>query len=107
MKHLHSVGYWHNDINPFNIMFRHNETRAMMIDFDSCHPIGQEMKHKGGMLDFCDENAKHSQPENDFVSLGQYTYDILKNRVSQVHKDSAVKYYPVRERVPSPVLKEF
>jgi len=35
MHHLHSLGFAHNDINPWNIMLKEDGT-AVLIDFDAC-----------------------------------------------------------------------
>ncbi|KAL3962996.1 hypothetical protein ACCO45_004519 [Purpureocillium lilacinum] len=39
IKHLHSLGSVHNDINPSNIMISDDDA-AVIIDFDSCVKIG-------------------------------------------------------------------
>ncbi|TQN73492.1 Maternal embryonic leucine zipper kinase [Colletotrichum shisoi] len=46
--HLHSLGLAHNDISPSNIMFD-NTGRAVLIDFDSCAPLGNTLT-KGGLV---------------------------------------------------------
>ena len=43
VRHLHSLGLVHNDINPANIMFD-DEGRPVIIDFGSCRPIGQSLE---------------------------------------------------------------
>ncbi|KAK3349520.1 hypothetical protein B0T25DRAFT_610305 [Lasiosphaeria hispida] len=37
IKHIHSLGLVHNDINPKNVMLDGN--RVVLIDFDSCRPL--------------------------------------------------------------------
>src|SRR5271170_2135920 len=39
IRHLHSLGFSHNDVNPYNIMFKSDRT-AVIIDFDSCARFG-------------------------------------------------------------------
>ena len=45
--HLHSLGLAHNDISPSNIMFDNGQ--AVLIDFDSCAPLGNILT-KGGLV---------------------------------------------------------
>ncbi|KAI0561420.1 serine/threonine protein kinase [Gracilaria domingensis] len=63
IEFLHDVGYAHNDINPANIMFRDDGT-PVIIDFDACVPIGEELGEKVGTPFFCDESATHSREQN-------------------------------------------
>ena len=42
IRHLHSLGLVHNDINPANIMLDNNGT-AVLIDFDSCRRVGESL----------------------------------------------------------------
>lgn len=42
IKHLHSLGIIHNDINPANIMLNEDGT---LIDFDSCRFIGESLSN--------------------------------------------------------------
>ncbi|EHA28287.1 hypothetical protein ASPNIDRAFT_43403 [Aspergillus niger ATCC 1015] len=44
IKHLHSFGLVHNDINPANIMLD-EDGRLVLIDFDSCRFIGESLRH--------------------------------------------------------------
>ncbi|KAL3457569.1 kinase-like protein [Aspergillus heterothallicus] len=44
IKHLHSLGLVHNDINPANIMIDENGT-LILIDFDSCRYIGESLRN--------------------------------------------------------------
>ncbi|KAJ6109963.1 hypothetical protein N7486_002198 [Penicillium sp. IBT 16267x] len=44
IKHLHSLGLVHNDINPANIMLDDDGT-FILIDFDSCRFIGESLRH--------------------------------------------------------------
>lgn len=43
IKHLHSLGLVHNDINPANIMLDEEGT-LILIDFDSCGYIGESLR---------------------------------------------------------------
>lgn len=41
VRHLHSLGLAHNDLNPGNVMV--NEGKPVIIDFGSCHKIGEKL----------------------------------------------------------------
>ncbi|KAF9893932.1 hypothetical protein FE257_008903 [Aspergillus nanangensis] len=44
IKHLHSLGLVHNDINPANIMLDADGSTLILIDFDSCRYIGEPLR---------------------------------------------------------------
>lgn len=46
IKHLHSLGLAHNDLNPYNIMLDKYE-RPILIDFGSCKPFGKRIMEGG------------------------------------------------------------
>ncbi|KAJ5501026.1 hypothetical protein N7527_012147 [Penicillium freii] len=48
VQHLHSLGLAHNDLSPLNVMFS-DEGEPVLIDFDTCHPIGTTLT-KGGCV---------------------------------------------------------
>jgi serine/threonine protein kinase len=61
IKHLHSLGLVHNDLNPSNIMFDELDV-PVIIDFGSCRRIGESLVTTGaGQTD-----AWHD-PTNDVV----------------------------------------
>ncbi|KAJ5364404.1 uncharacterized protein N7496_010117 [Penicillium cataractarum] len=43
IKHLHSLGFVHNDINPANFMLD-EEGMLILIDFDSCRNFGESLR---------------------------------------------------------------
>ncbi|KAH8824245.1 hypothetical protein DL96DRAFT_1501095 [Flagelloscypha sp. PMI_526] len=59
LKHLHSLNIVHNDINAFNVVLTKSGD-AVLIDFDSCWQVGEELKGKKVGVD-----ADISLPEND------------------------------------------
>lgn len=65
IQHLHRLGLSHNDINPYNIMFKSDDT-PVIIDFDSCQIIGEKLLKGGGWGDQIYEIAS---PENDYTAL--------------------------------------
>lgn len=71
LRFLHeTLGLVHNDINPSNIMLG-DTGDAVIIDFDSCLPIGQEMGfRKGGTFGWTSEPPPSiAVPENDLYAL--------------------------------------
>ncbi|OBR09499.1 Serine threonine-protein kinase [Colletotrichum higginsianum IMI 349063] len=55
LAHLHNLGLAHNDLNPANILI--SETgMPVLIDFDSCRPIGQRLLHSRGTPGWTDES---------------------------------------------------
>jgi serine/threonine protein kinase len=61
IRHLHSLGLVHNDLNPSNIMFDELD-EPVIIDFGSCRRIGESLDTTGaGQTD-----AWHD-PANDVV----------------------------------------
>ncbi|KAJ5494733.1 hypothetical protein N7463_010820 [Penicillium fimorum] len=48
IRHLHSMGWIHNDINHSNIMF--DGAKLVIVDFGSCQPIGESVEGYGGIF---------------------------------------------------------
>jgi serine/threonine protein kinase len=69
IKHIHSLGLVHNDINPKNVML--NGDRVVLIDFDSCRPVGDSLEGVGRTYEWYDENVQLSVPKNDFDALAE------------------------------------
>ncbi|KGO77390.1 hypothetical protein PITC_047630 [Penicillium italicum] len=67
IKHLHSLGLVHNDINPSNIMI--DNRRAIIIDFGSCRRLGESLEDAGRTYEWYDEKVQHSLFENDLNAL--------------------------------------
>jgi serine/threonine protein kinase len=71
LRFLHeTLGLVHNDINPTNVMLD-DSTEAVIIDFDSCMPIGRQMGfRKRGIFYWTPEPPPSTAvPENDLYSL--------------------------------------
>ncbi|KAJ0424788.1 kinase-like protein [Aspergillus carlsbadensis] len=64
IKHLHSLGLVHNDINPANIMIDENGT-FILIDFGSCRPIGGSLCTAGRTHQWYDPSVEVSLERND------------------------------------------
>ncbi|EED21220.1 conserved hypothetical protein [Talaromyces stipitatus ATCC 10500] len=67
IRHLHSLGLVHNDINPSNIML--DGDQAVIIDFGSCRPVGESLQDVGRTYEWYDEKVEQSIPENDLSAL--------------------------------------
>jgi serine/threonine protein kinase len=69
VQHLHSLGLTHNDLNPSNIMY--GEDTLVIIDFDSCRPVGSSLKGVGRTYEWYDESVQYSLPSNDLDALDE------------------------------------
>lgn len=67
IRHIHSLGLVHNDINPSNVMI--DGDRAIIIDFGSCRKLGDSLKNVGRTYEWYDKNVQESLPENDLAAL--------------------------------------
>src|SRR5688572_2172638 len=70
IRHLHSLGLAHNDINPANIMV--DESRMpVLVDFGSCKEIGQKLTISRGTDGWTDseEDYSTSEPRHDLFAL--------------------------------------
>ncbi|KAI5867860.1 serine/threonine kinase [Durotheca rogersii] len=70
IRHMHSLGLVHNDINPSNIMID-DADRPVIIDFDSCQHEGDKLGVKTGTWGWSIEGAEYAQRENDFLGLSK------------------------------------
>ncbi|KAJ7887635.1 kinase-like domain-containing protein [Mycena olivaceomarginata] len=83
LDHLHSLGYAHNDINPGNIVLTKTGL-AVIIDFDSCHKIGESLRGKKAGTVNWDHQSKISLPENDYHLLREVEKWLAEN-VRETH----------------------
>lgn len=67
IRHLHSLGLAHNDINPSNIMV--DGDNPIIIDFGSCRPLGECLEGVGRTYEWYDEKVQQSVPDNDLHAL--------------------------------------
>ncbi|KAM7219447.1 Protein kinase-like domain containing protein [Rhypophila decipiens] len=68
VKHLHSLGLAHNDLNPQNVMVRSDGTPAL-IDFGSCRPFGEKLKYSYGTPGWFEESFNTSEKKHDLYGL--------------------------------------
>lgn len=79
IAHMHQVGYAHNDINPRNVMFD-SDGKAVLIDFDSCRPLGNKLGRKSGTKGFYIKSATTSEKQNSYYGLAMIERN-LKERI--------------------------
>ena len=62
IRHLHSLGLIHNDINPSNVMIDEDTDKdeSIIIYFDSCRPVGESLEEVGRTFEWCDESVQLS-----------------------------------------------
>ncbi|KAL4791037.1 kinase-like protein [Aspergillus venezuelensis] len=74
IKHLHSLGLVHNDINPSNIMFD-EDNNPVLIDFGSCRRLGENLYETGsGRTQYWhDPQVEVAETNNDL-----YAFEELK-----------------------------
>lgn len=65
-KHLHALGFAHNDINPSNIALD-NYDRPILLDFGSCKRFGERLR-SAGTPGWADEFYT-SEPEHDEIAI--------------------------------------
>ncbi|KAI9836916.1 MAG: hypothetical protein M1837_003233 [Sclerophora amabilis] len=63
VKHLHSLGLAHNDLNPTNIGLD-GDDNPIILDFGSCKKFGEEPL-SGGTYGWIDEDYSTSAPRHD------------------------------------------
>ncbi|KID62954.1 uncharacterized protein G6M90_00g079550 [Metarhizium brunneum] len=77
IRHLHSLGLIHNDINPANIMVDDSD-RPVIIDFDSCSHHGEKLGPKAGTWGWFIQGMEFARYENDFFGLAKLREYMLK-----------------------------
>lgn len=70
IRHLHSLGLVHNDIDPANIMLTDNGI-PVIIDFGSCRANGQSLQRVGQTYEWYDRSVQQSIPENYWDALDE------------------------------------
>ncbi|KAI1126961.1 kinase-like domain-containing protein [Nemania abortiva] len=68
IRHLHSLGPVHNDLNPSNIMIA-EDGRPVIIDFDSCRAIGADLKTVKRTYEWYDRDVNISVETDDLHAL--------------------------------------
>lgn len=71
IRHMHSLGWAHNDLNPANIVLT-REGRPILIDFGSARRIGEELASSRGTKGWIDcemEDYTTSEARHDISAL--------------------------------------
>lgn len=71
IRHLHSIGLAHNDINPFNIMVDESSGEPILIDFGSTQKIGAQMTTSRGTPGWMEDGDDYeiSKESHDIFAL--------------------------------------
>lgn len=78
VTHLHSLNLVHGDLNPSNIMVDSRNNKAVIMDFDSCRPLGQPMGDKAGTTGWCSEDCPDvAEFEHDRIALQRIEEHLL------------------------------
>lgn len=78
LRHLHSLGYAHNDLTPNNVM-ADAEDRLVIIDLGSAVPLGQPL-FQGGTWGWNDGFEENSSVANDEIGLRLMKKYLEENR---------------------------
>ncbi|KAI0487154.1 kinase-like domain-containing protein [Xylaria cf. heliscus] len=73
VRHLHSLGWAHNDINPTNVLVA-EDGRPILIDFDSARKIGKKLGSSRGTKGWIDCEMKDyttSETQHDTSALAK------------------------------------
>ncbi|EME81074.1 3-phosphoinositide-dependent protein kinase [Pseudocercospora fijiensis CIRAD86] len=66
IRHLHSLGLAHNDLNPDNVCID-QDGRPVIVDFDSCLPFGEPLMK--GVPHLASDNVSLSDAKHDLEGL--------------------------------------
>lgn len=72
IRHFHTLGLVHNDINPANIMLDEDGT-LILIDFDSCRYIGESLRNTEA------KRTRHWHDPSVDISLEKNDFDAFKD----------------------------
>ncbi|KAI9755883.1 MAG: hypothetical protein M4579_004096 [Chaenotheca gracillima] len=70
LRHIHSLGLVHNDINPSNVMFDSDDI-PVIIDFDSCSHAGESLSGVKQTFGWHDPDVQISTPDGDLAALAE------------------------------------
>ncbi|EGC47225.1 serine/threonine protein kinase [Histoplasma capsulatum var. duboisii H88] len=70
IKHMHTLGLIHNDLNPSNVMMDERDN-PVIIDFDSCQREGAQLGLKAGTAGWAMEGTVYATRQNDFFGLSK------------------------------------
>ncbi|CAG1989672.1 unnamed protein product [Fusarium graminearum] len=76
LRHLHSLGYCHNEIDDSNVMLD-DDGDAVIIDFKACIPHGEKLFKCGAHPGYSLAGMEFSDPKNDDYSLNRMAQELL------------------------------
>lgn len=79
VRHMHNLGFVHNDLNPSNIMM--DGDNPIIIDFDSCKRTGDNLGSKTGTFGWALVEGESAQQENDLHSLCEIQAALTKREL--------------------------
>lgn len=80
VRHLHSLGIIHCDLNPTNILIWGES--AVIADFDSCQMKGKKLGLKAGTRGWTSDNFKSALAENN-----QYRLSLIEEYLLEVQNN--------------------
>jgi hypothetical protein len=81
VKHLHALGYAHNDLNPMNVAMDKDD-RPVILDFGSCRKFGEALL-SGGTPGWIDEDYSTSAAHQDLSALRRLEVWLEKRRAER------------------------
>ncbi|KAF1346335.1 hypothetical protein EJ07DRAFT_144752 [Lizonia empirigonia] len=79
VRHMHDLGFVHNDLNPSNIMM--DGENPIIIDFDSCKRVGDRLGSKTGTFGRALVEEECARRENDLHSLSEIQAALTKREL--------------------------
>jgi serine/threonine protein kinase len=70
LKHLHSLGIYHNDLNPWNIMIDEGNN-PVIVNLENSGPYGVPILAPKLRAGWSDPKVKVSQAHNDFSAFNE------------------------------------
>lgn len=83
VRHLHKLGFIHNDLNPSNIMM--DGDTPVIIDLNSCEQEGAKLGLKAGIVGWSACDTEVAERKNDIDALPKiqsYLEEVRKTRVN-------------------------
>ena len=87
LRHLHTLGFIHNDINPWNIMLKDDDT-PIIIDFDICECEGEKCS-SDGTEGWSLEDMEFAVPANDYHGLMKIREALERGKIPDYDEELA------------------
>ena len=86
VRHLHSLGLAHNDLNPSNVALD-GDGNPIILDFGSCKKFGEELI-SGGTCGWVDEDYSTSAQHHDEIAMGKIEAWLREMKAKRVEEAS-------------------